>query len=215
MNEHKNRLYIGALICIIGITALLINTNVLRDMDDLIWATLLLLGSLFFFGLYNRDKSKWWPLLPATLLGVLGIGIFLQLFVPSISQLFGAAFMYALFAVFAFLFTKEKTQWWAVIPAGACFTLGTVIVVETFNLLDSDLVGAVFLLGMGLTFFFLWSLRREIKNLNWAIWPSSILFLLALVVFVNEINWLGEEFIFPILIMLVGIIVILHGFRKK
>lgn len=215
MNAQKNKLYFGGLIILIGVLALLINTNVLHGTDDLLGGALLLLGGLFFFNVYEKRRSAWWPLLPASVLTILGAGLILDTFVPFASDLLGAAFMYAIFAVFAYVFARDRALWWAVLPAGICFTLGTVILIDSLSLLDADLGGAVFLLGTGLTFYYLWSLRHEMKNLNWAIWPAGVLVLLALVTYSKQFYWWRDAFDFPLMLILVGIFVIVIGRRHK
>lgn len=215
MNRQKNGFYIGVAIIVFGILALLVNTNILDGMDNLLGGFLLLLGGLFFFSLYNRDRTKWWPLLPGTILVVIGIGVFLESFVPFASDLLGAAFIYAIFAVFAFVFSRDHKNWWAIIPAGVTFTIGTIILIESFHLLDSDLNGVIFFLGIGLTFLYLWSLRQDIQNLNWAIWPAGVLLGLAVFVYLNQVRLLDEEVIFPLLVIGIGVIIIIAGSRRK
>ncbi|MBN1479705.1 hypothetical protein EH223_17490 [candidate division KSB1 bacterium] len=214
MNQ-KSGAYIGAIIIIIGVLALLMNINILENFDNLFGGVLLLAGALVFFSLYHRNRAQWWPLLPGTVFAVLGVGVFLDTFIPFASDLLGAAFMYAIFAVFGFVFNRDRASWWAIIPAGVFFTLGTIVLVDSLDLLDSDLNGVVFFLGLGLTFFYLWSLRHEIKNLDWAIWPAGVLLALALFVYLNQVRWMREELIFPLLIILVGVIIIVLGTRKK
>lgn len=215
MDKQKSKQYLGMAIIFFGIIALLVNTNIIQDLDELLGGAFLVLGALFFYVIYQRDKTKWWPLLPGTVLAVLGIGVFVNLFVPSASDVIGAAFFYTLFAVFAFVFSRDSKNWWAVLPAGSTFTLGTVVLVDSFDLLNSDLNGVIFLLGMGLTFLYLWTLRQKIRNLDWAIWPASALLLLSLFVYVQQTSWMNEEFIFPILIICVGVMIIFYGSRRK
>lgn len=215
MDKQTIKRYIGIAIIIFGILALLVNTNILRGLDDLVGGALLILLALVFFMIYNRDKTKWWPLLPGTVLAVLGVGVILDMFFPFASDVQGAAFMYAIFSVFAYVFSRDKNNWWAVIPAGVTFTIGTVVLVDTFDLLMSDLNGVIFFLGLGLTFLYLWSLRQDIKNLDWAIWPAGILLALSFFVYLQEARWMKEDFIFPLLIILVGVIIIIYGSRRK
>ena len=215
MNRRKNNLYIGILIIAVGILALLINMRILADLDELFGGTLLLIGALFFFGLYNRNRSQWWPLVPGAVLGVLGLGVLADVFITEASDCIGAGLFYAIFVVFAYVFSRDKDNWWAIIPAGACFTLGTVVLVVSTNLLDSDVTGVVFLLGLGLTFLYLWSLRNDIQNVDWAIWPAMVLMALSALVFVEHVDWLSGDMVFPLVLILVGVIVIANGARKK
>lgn len=215
MSKQKNNLYVGGIIVLIGVLILLANTNILFGLDDLLGGAFLLLVAFVFFTVYNRDRSKWWPLLPATICAVLGAGVILESFIPFVSDLLGAGFMLAIFAVFAFVYTREPSQWWAVIPAGVAFTLGIVILVDSFNVMSSDMGGVVFFLGLGLTFYYLWSLRNDNANLSWAIWPSSVLLILAGVVYIDQVDWLGDEYILPIILVFVGVLIIANGMRKK
>ena len=215
MKNKKSRTVLGGLIILVGVLALMVNIGILGDWEELLGGLLLLLGGLFFLNLYHQDRSKWWPLLPGAVLAVLGIGVIFNSYVPHASDMLGAAFLYTIFAVFAFVFTRDRSGWWAVIPAGVCFTLGTVVLVDTFHWLNSDLNGVVFFLGLGLTFYYLWSLRQNVENVDWAIWPAGVLLGLALLVYINEVNWIRDDFIFPLLIIVVGVIIIISGTRKK
>ena len=215
MNRRNNNIYIGVLIIAVGILALLINMHILHDLDDLFGGTLLLVGALFFLGLYSRNRAKWWPLLPGVVLGVLGIGVISEILIADASDFIGAALFYGLFVVFAFVFSRNKADWWAIIPAGACFTLGTVVLVDTTRMLDSDFTGMIFLLGLGLTFLYLWSLRNEVKNVGWSIWPAVVFIGLSLIVFVEQADWLESDIVFPLVLILVGVLVIFYGARKK
>jgi len=215
MNGRKTNLYIGGIIILIGILTLLSNTNILYGLDDLVGGAFLLLIAFVFFSIYNRDRSKWWPLLPATIFAVLGAGLMLESFFPFADDLLGAAFMFSVFAVFAFIYTREPSSWWAVIPAGVCFTLGVVILVDTLQILDSDMGGVIFFLGLGLTFYYLWSLRHERMNLNWAIWPAIVLLFLAVITYIEQVNRLGGDYVFPLILVFVGVVIIVNGMRKK
>ncbi len=215
MSSRKTNLYIGGVIILIGILSLLANTNVLYGVDDLLGGLFLLIVAFVFFNIYNGDRSKWWPLLPATILAFLGVGVLLQTFLPIDSDILGAAFMFAVFAVFGYVYTREPSQWWAVIPAGAAFTIGVVVLIDEFNMLDSSMSGVVFFLGLGLTFFYLWSLRQENRNLSWAIWPAVVLAILAVVAYIDATDWLDPATIFPLLLILVGVLIIVHGMKKK
>ncbi|MBN1465259.1 hypothetical protein JXA02_05825 [candidate division KSB1 bacterium] len=214
MNDTKSKRILGSVIILVGLFALLINTHLLHGVRNLLGGAVLLTGALFFFSLYKNDRSKWWPLLPAALLAVLGVGVIFDSYVANASDFFGAAFMYTLFAIFAFVFARDRADWWAIIPAGACFTIGTVVLVDSLALLDTDLKGVIFFLGLGLTFLYLWSLRAEVRAVGWAIWPAGALLGLAVLIYADQTDWLRDELIFPLLVILVGVIIILNGARK-
>jgi len=66
-----------------------------------------------------------------------------------------------------------------------------------------------------LTFYYLWSLRSDNANLNWAVWPASVLMILAIITYIDQATWLNDEFIFPLLLVLAGVMIIASGMRKN
>ncbi|RPI00727.1 MAG: hypothetical protein EHM72_08390 [Calditrichaeota bacterium] len=129
-------------------------------------------------------------------------------------ELPGALFFFVLFVAFAQSYAQKNSRWWAVVPAGCCFTLGTILILKSYSLVDSRYFGFVFLLGLGLTFFYLWTLRG-IPPLKWAIWPAAGFLMLALYAWLEQINILDEKFLFALLLLLLGGFLIARGMPGK
>jgi len=92
--------------------------------------------------------------------------------------------------------------------------LGTILILKSYSLVDSRYFGFVFLLGLGLTFFYLWTLRG-IPSLKWAIWPAAGFLMLALYAWLEQINILDEKFLFALLLLLLGGFLIARGMPGK
>ncbi|MBN1485570.1 MAG: hypothetical protein JXA37_12705 [Chloroflexia bacterium] len=89
--------------------------------------------------------------------------------------------------LFLNVFLRDREQWWAIIPAGVLASLGATILTSQIPFLDT-FSGFVFLGGMGATFLIVYLFNRQHW---WALIPGGILALLAGVVLVGEIPWIG------------------------
>ena len=90
----------------------------------------------------------------------------------------GFAFLGSIGLVFAFLYREDPEKWWAVIPAGALFSLAATALVDGMSR-GGGTGGSVFLLGLAGTFFVLTRLPRHPQP--WAIFPAGVLALLAVI----------------------------------
>jgi len=79
--------------------------------------------------------------------------------------------------VFLYAFFSDRTQWWTLIPGFSLLSLAAIILVEDF-FPGIDWVGAIFLGGIGLSFWVIYFLNREHW---WAVIPGGVLVTLALV----------------------------------
>jgi hypothetical protein len=118
----------------------------------ILWGLLLICaGALFMLQELNLIPSAW-DLVWALLFGIAG-------------------------CVFIFAFWTNRTQWWPLIPGLGLLSLGLLMVLEEF-LPGSDWLGAIFLGGIGLSFWLIYAIRPE----NWwAVIPGGVLVTLAIV----------------------------------
>jgi len=92
--------------------------------DDIIAFYVLFAIAIPFLVVYLRDRKQWWALIPAYVLvavalmiGLTGAGILSDLLVP-------AYVMFAIALPFYFVFALNRSQWWALIPAGIMTVIG-------------------------------------------------------------------------------------------
>src|SRR5690554_5160424 len=91
---------------------------------------------------------------------------------------------------------EDDSRWWAIIPAGTLFTLAAVVVADhSWRWLDG---GAVFFLGMAVTFLTLYVLPRHSQS--WALIPAAASGALALIVWGSSGSWL-----LPVLLIVAGL----------
>ena len=199
----------------IGIMALLVNLGVLGDIEEIVGSLFFFVIAYLFIRLYKKQKTNWWAAIPATFCAALGLIILLQNFSSLQDEWSGALLLMSGAFVFGFLYVQDTDKWWAAIPAGAFFTLGCIVLIDAFNLLDNGLEGSVLFLGLGLTFIFLYLQRNAENKLGWAIWPGGFLSFFAVFVYFQTAEWMDGSFILPVLLILVGGFLIFKASRKK
>ena len=122
------------------------------DVRILIGALLIAAGILFLLQTFNIIPDAWGILWTAAFL--VGSGIFFYVYVT------------------------DRQQWWALIPAMTLLGLAGTAIVESYLPGISNLGGALFLGGIGLSFWIIYFTNREFW---WAIIPGGVLLTLAAV----------------------------------
>jgi hypothetical protein len=128
----------------------------------ILWGGLLILaGCLFLLQEMNLIPSAW-DIVWAVLFGVTG-------------------------CVFLFAFLTDRTHWWPLIPGIGLLSLAVLMLVEEF-LPGTDWAGAIFLGGIGISFWVVYALNHE----NWwAVIPGGVLVTLAFVAGFD--SYLGDD----------------------
>ena len=215
MSEFNKNVLAGGIIILIGIMALLVNFGILDGAEEIIGSPFFLIVGYLFYRVYKKDKTKSWALIPATFCAALGIIIFLQNFSSLEDGWSGAILFWSGAFIFGFFYVQDNKKWWAVIPAGTLFTLGSIVLIDAYNWLNNGLEGSVLFLGLGLTFIFLYLSKNTENKLDWAIWPGGILSFFALFVYFQNVDWLDEDFILPAILIIIGGFLIFKASRKK
>ena len=213
MTEKNKNMLIGILIIFIGILALLINMNVIPNAENFVGGVFFLIVAYLFYRLYQK-KRVWWPLLPALFFACIGVVLVIQNFVYVPDDIIGTAFFWCGAVVFGYLYAKNNRKWWALLTAGGCVTLGTIVLVDAFHLLAGDQDGVVFFVGLGLTFVLLYMQRNAENKLGWAIYPGVGSLLLAFFIYFQNAAWINGDFILPIVFILVGGYLIFHASKR-
>lgn len=116
----------------------------------------------------------------------------------------GAAFLAGTGAGFLALVVADPTRWWAAIPAGVLFTLA--VLAWAGDALSGSFEGAVFFLGLALTFAVVW--RATARPQPWAVFPAAACLAMALVVGLSAGDW-----IVPVALIVIGAVLLLRGRR--
>lgn len=170
MERGEGRIIGGALLVGGGILLLLQNLGVLGG-GALLWAAIFALGGLAFLALYARDRTCWWAFLPASALLGLAIPLVLSVAGGGLEDWGGAGFLGMLGVGFVAVYATDRlARWWALIPGGTLLTLGAVAALGVAA--SAELGGAVFFLGLALTFLAVALLPHGEKRRDWAFFPA-------------------------------------------
>jgi len=180
---------------------------------NLIGALFLYAAALPFLVVYLTDRTRRWALIPAVAVALVGTIPLLSAVVAG--DVMGAAVMLLFSAPFFFVYFRWKEHWWALIPAGVLASIAIVVVLgmlvpENRPVFQGILTG-VLLLGIGLTFGWLW-LRRAIHPTAWARYPAiGLLAAAVLACFLGS----NTNIFWAMILMVGGIALVAYNFLRK
>lgn len=153
-------------------------------------------GSPLFFGLlvpftaaYFTDRSRnWWALIPG---GVMFFLALVTLLVDSAGgEWIGSLFLFILAFSFLVVYLNNRTRTWALLVAYILGVLGIAPAMASYGGETAAYYGPVFLFAVALPFFILYF--RSADNW-WAIIPSGVLTVIALIAGFAIAGWIRNE----------------------
>jgi hypothetical protein len=106
----------------IGLLIALVTLDFLRG--DAIAFYVLSAVALPFLAVFVRDRAQWWALIPAYILLVVGLMVWLIGLRVLGDLLIPAYVMFAIAAPFLLVYVRDRSQWWALIPGGIMAIVG-------------------------------------------------------------------------------------------
>ena len=207
MKRYDPRLWLGVLLVLGGILALLDTMGIISNaggiFGGLIWGA----AALVFLYMLINDRQSWWAAFPAFTL----LGLSAQSFLPdSLSQFDGLVFFAGISLGFWWVYFRDMvSHWWAIIPGGVLLTLGVVSSLGDASGMDT---GGFFFLGLGLTFILV-ALLPGGKSRSWALIPGSILLVFGAVIGTAMGNL--ADYIWPAVLIILGGFFVLRFFRNS
>ena len=210
MEQPKSRVVmpfiLGAILISMGVIFLLNNFNVITLDWEFLMGPLFGMGGLIFLLVFMVNTDDWWALIPATALIGLGIIIFLGQG-DFASDWVGGMFLGMLGVSFWLIYAFHPTQWWAIIPGGALFTLAAVSVLPE----EGVLAGSGFFLGLALTFGLVYLLPNPTGRKKWALFPTGIMLALGVMILLDSTRFIN--FVWPVALFLAGIALLIHAYK--
>lgn len=200
----------GVLLIAAGVIFLLNNLGLIFLDWELLIGPLFALGGLVFLIVFLLNSDNWWALIPGLVLIALGIIIFMDASVTGgVNQWGGAIFLGFLGLAFFLIYFSHTDHWWSVIPGGVLLTLAGITLIPG----EDKIVGAVFFLGVALTFALVYILPKPAGRLKWALYPTGILLLVGLLVLLGAVNL--TKYILPLALLILGGFVLYRAVVKK
>jgi hypothetical protein len=210
MKWLKSRIVWGSLLVVFGILVLLQNFG-LFTLGEITAAIIFSFGGVFFISLYIDSRERWWALIPGFTFLSIALSMVASLLVPGIAEQWnGLIILGGIGLSFLVIFLLDQHQWWAIIPAGVMITLGVVAGIGEALGIDG---GAIFFLGLGLTFAAVAIIPTPEGRMKWAWIPAGILLLMGLLLFSSTVSWF--QFFWPAALILAGGYLIIKNFVVK
>jgi len=172
-NRFKNidyRILLGVLLVIGGILGILEKFGVIINASGAFWALIFGLAGVAFLYIFITNHEHWWSIIP----GSTFIGLAITVGLPEKLNIYGGlAFLGVLGLGFLIIYFVNRKHWWAIIPSGVLITLG--IISSVSNQIQDQDSGALFFIGLGITFLLVAILPSKVQRMNWALIPATIL----------------------------------------
>lgn len=184
----------------------LVELNVLRG--DFLASYVLTTIALPFIGVFLRDRSQWWVLIPAYVMLAVAAMVLLSETV-LLPDAFEATFVLTAIALpFLVVYLRDQTQWWPLIPAYVLLSIGIMIPLEALGVLNDFLVPAYVMFVIAIPFFIVY-----IRNPKqwWPLVPGGIMTAFGLSFLLVE----AFQYVFPALVILVGFWILIRSFTRK
>ena len=171
MNRWSVRIWLGAVLIVLGLLMLLERFGLFQGAANIFWGVIFLAGALWFlYRFAAHTRHEWWAAIPGFALLGIGATILLSDLVGNWS---GFLFLGALGLGFFAVYFSDRKRWWAIIPGGVLITLGLVATIGEVS--DGRQVAGLLFLGIGLTFL----LVAILASLQWAWIPGLILLVIG------------------------------------
>ena len=214
MRIWRSRTLWGILLVAMGILFLLESLQILAIGGA--WATLFTVlfaaAGLTFGVTFFERRENWWAAIPGLALVSIGMLIGLDAVFPRFANLVGGSIVLGGIALSFWIiyFRTDFQQWWAIIPGGILLSLALGIAVEPF--IRDDVFGAVFLLGIALTFALVYLLPTAGERMRWALYPAGAVGIVGLIVLSATTRLAG--LIWPVLLIGAGAYILLKNLRR-
>jgi hypothetical protein len=166
------RVLLGVLLILGGLLGILEKLGAINNASGYFWAIIFGLAGVIFLYIFVTNREHWWSIIPGSAL----IGLALTIDLPeNLNNYSGLAFLGAMGLGFLTIYIIDQKHWWAIIPSGVLFTLGIISLIS--NQMQGQDTGALFFVGLGITFFLVAILPNKGQPMKWAFIPATILML--------------------------------------
>ncbi|MFA9401946.1 MAG: DUF3488 domain-containing protein [Anaerolineales bacterium] len=186
----------GGLLIIFGVVGLV---ESFTDLTPWMWVAILAVTGLGIFGVFLWDRSEWWPLIPAYVLWAIA-GLLALVELNVLRDQFLPTYVLCTIAIpFIVVYTRDRAQWWALIPAYVLLAVAAMILLSETGLLSDAFQGTFVLTAIALPFLLIYLRDRAMW---WALIPAYVLLSIGVMLLLEELGILSD-FLVPAYVMFV------------
>lgn len=175
----------------------------------LIAPVVLTVAAIPFLIVYFRDRSQWWPLIPAYVLLLIAAMVALIETGVLVDAWTATFILGGIGLPFLVVYLRDRKNWWALIPAYVMFAVGLMVGLIDNRVLQDSIIPAYVLLSIALPFFVVYATDT---SRWWPLIPGGVLAMMG-VIFLMTGELLG--FVVPILIIIAGVLVLGSQFFSR
>ncbi len=212
MKREEKYILLGIAIILLGLLAFFVNHHWLTLRPSFIGA-LLLLACAWYFHQLQPAKTRYKFM--AVFCLILGLLLLVKFLWPGLGTFWGVLFLFTVSITFTSIYIRNDNLWWAVIPSGVFFTLAVIQLIDRLDWLSGSEVNAIFFLGTGLTFLYLWLNHKTRHKTAWALFVAIASLLLSfLLLFQTFLSEIDTHLLFSLALVVAGIVIIIRTLTK-
>jgi hypothetical protein len=204
--SRKQTLVWGLFFIFLGL--MMVAENI-ADLSAWIWVAALVAAGVVVFGIYLADRSEWGLLIMAYVLwAVAGLVALTELDVLQDESI--ATYVLAAIGLpFLGAFLRDRTQWWALIPAYVLLVVGLMVGLIGQEVLDELLIPAYVMFAIAIPFLVVFG--RDTQQW-WALIPGGIMAIIGLAFLVAQAQ---TEYVLPAIPILIGVWILLRQVTRR
>lgn len=206
---------LGALLLVAG-TLLLLQALGASVATGLFWGVLFLAGAAVFWYLFTKDQEHWWAAIPGGALLGLGLSALAdEAGLRGAGTWGGSLFLGSLGIGFAAVYLRDHGRWWAIIPAGVMLTVALPAVGGASEA-GARASGALFFVGLAVTFVLVAVLPGGPGRRRWAWTPAGALAVLAVLVALEATALLSVfNYLWPLVLIAGGGVLLWRALGRR
>lgn len=195
----KRALVLGGILMLVGVLAFI---DVFVDLSPWVWVILFAAAGVGALAVYLTDRSDWSLLIPAYVM--LAIALLIALAESQILRGEAVAVFVLIVIALPFLvvFLRNRSQWWALIPAYVLAAVALMIGLQEIGILSDAVTAPYVLAAIAIPFFVVFARNRRQW---WFLIPAGVLTIVALSLLIAEDV---GGYVGPVILVVVGIVIV-------
>ena len=195
----KRALVLGGILMLVGVLAFI---DVFVDLSPWVWVILFAAAGVGALAVYLTDRSDWSLLIPAYVM--LAIALLIALAESQIVRGEAVAVFVLIVIALPFLvvFLRNRSQWWALIPAYVLAAVALMIGLQEIGILSDAVTAPYVLAAIAIPFFVVFARNRRQW---WFLIPAGVLTIVALSLLIAEDV---GGYVGPVILVVVGIVIV-------